>query len=529
MQSTRGTTTGVEDLHRALRPRLEAVARRVVRDHDEASDVVSEAFTRWWQQGPRPDDDAVRWLFVVTRNLALNRARDLARRPVVDGEALCRHVAVDPIEPATDPRRLDLLRRAFSGLGERDALALRLRYLDGFEVAEVARALGTTPAHTRVLVHRARARLRTEAIALLADHHDAGESCRRALLGAPGNRSEGHASCRSCQVVTDELVALATSAAIPLLPVAGVGARLAAWSTPLSRVSDGAANGWARVVEAVAALVVVTAVGTPAAAPPLVAVGPATAPSSVAGRPDPAARSAGTSGAAALAVARSGELAVAGSQLVGGPLVVADPGADRQEHVAHQLTGGALRRLGDDLLLPDVIDDAFDPAGDIRILTISTIAGDDGEPEAVRFAVDLGLDPSPRFYYGVSFTIDDHQPTFDRPDNFVDWWFGSANLNWVNGEPDATFQLSSTAPHRWTHHDAIATTLRLVPGGFELDVAFDDIPWSWREHFRPGTLLTEIRAVVGHTDPGTNGYSDEAPDGGDGERYRIGEAHQDGT
>jgi RNA polymerase sigma factor (sigma-70 family) len=56
------------------------LARALVRDRDEADEVVQDARLAWWQHPPRDVNRAQAWLGAVVRNIVRNRRRAQMRR-----------------------------------------------------------------------------------------------------------------------------------------------------------------------------------------------------------------------------------------------------------------------------------------------------------------------------------------------------------------------------------------------------------------------------------------------------------------
>jgi RNA polymerase sigma-70 factor (ECF subfamily) len=168
---------------------LKRVARAYVRTDAIAEDVVQETWLAAIAGLERFEERASlkTWLFHILANRARTRAVREARSvpftslaggqdaPAVDpdrfnGEdaAWPGHWAAPP-RPWEDPeRRLqslearELLRAAIAGLPEMQQAVLALRDVEGLEAQEVCELLDLSDANQRVLLHRARARVRTE-------------------------------------------------------------------------------------------------------------------------------------------------------------------------------------------------------------------------------------------------------------------------------------------------------------------------------------------------------------------------------
>ena len=146
--------------------RLAALARREGVGASDALDVVQDAFGTLLD---RPDIaalrassvDAARLLTVIVRNAARNlRRRHHLARPHVDVDAAAL--------AAEQPRPDDALERAatvgqlvgcMAQLGDVHRQIVTLRVLEELSGEEAARALGLTPNHVAVLLHRARKEL----------------------------------------------------------------------------------------------------------------------------------------------------------------------------------------------------------------------------------------------------------------------------------------------------------------------------------------------------------------------------------
>jgi RNA polymerase sigma-70 factor (ECF subfamily) len=147
----------------AARPRLLAVARRVLGDGADAEDVVQEAWLRWQGTDRRQVRDAPTFLATTTLRLAINVTQSArARRETQAGRW-----PVEPEDAGADPaaraqgraalaQALRVLLRTLSP-AERAAYILR----EGFDYPyrRIADALAVSEANARQLVRRARERL----------------------------------------------------------------------------------------------------------------------------------------------------------------------------------------------------------------------------------------------------------------------------------------------------------------------------------------------------------------------------------
>jgi RNA polymerase sigma-70 factor, ECF subfamily len=151
------------------RARLSRVVRREGVRADDALDCVQEAFLSFLSLPQArllvdlPDDSA-RMLIILARNIARNRRRrhDYARPHIVDDatiESLPSDAAsADEVIAAAEQHAMIL--GCMATLNEVQRAVVRLRLVDEVAGENVARQLGTTPAHVAVLLFRAKQYLR---------------------------------------------------------------------------------------------------------------------------------------------------------------------------------------------------------------------------------------------------------------------------------------------------------------------------------------------------------------------------------
>jgi RNA polymerase sigma-70 factor (ECF subfamily) len=124
----------------------------MVRDPQEARDLVQETFVRAWRAWPtlRPDE-LYRWLDVVAARLALNEIRRRRRRPWVDLED--HDLSADM---TTDPD----LWKALRSLSRSERVVIVLAVLGGYTQAEIAQQLQVPVGTVSSWSTRGRQRLR---------------------------------------------------------------------------------------------------------------------------------------------------------------------------------------------------------------------------------------------------------------------------------------------------------------------------------------------------------------------------------
>ncbi|HXE81125.1 MAG TPA: RNA polymerase sigma-70 factor [Vicinamibacterales bacterium] len=156
------------DQFEALRNRLFGLAYRMLGSRADAEDVVQDAWLRWHRADQKEIRSAEAWLVTTTARLSIDRLRELrTQREAYKGPWLPEPMmAADPPPP---DRHLDLaadLSVAFLVLLERLAPEERAAFLlhDVFDrdYDEIAAMLGKSESACRQIVHRARARVRSD-------------------------------------------------------------------------------------------------------------------------------------------------------------------------------------------------------------------------------------------------------------------------------------------------------------------------------------------------------------------------------
>lgn len=139
-----------------------AVARYILKDHQEAEDATQDAFVKLWHHQDKIDPNLVKpWLMKVTRNGCLDRLR--RRRQNVEFDES--HMAEEASEPSHDLASSELggwLKRAIEGLKEPYRSLVVLRDVHQHSYEDVAGMLELSLSQVKVYLHRARKELREQ-------------------------------------------------------------------------------------------------------------------------------------------------------------------------------------------------------------------------------------------------------------------------------------------------------------------------------------------------------------------------------
>lgn len=171
-----GDESASESLVHKYTGHLFAVARRLLRNEDDARDAVQDAFLQAFRglANFRADAQLSTWLHRIVVNAALMRLRSANRRPEVLIDDLLPTFAedghhADPVQSfAVDPEAsLDrhqqraIVRECVEQLPDPYRAAIVLRDFEELSTEETATILGITPNAAKIRLHRARQALRT--------------------------------------------------------------------------------------------------------------------------------------------------------------------------------------------------------------------------------------------------------------------------------------------------------------------------------------------------------------------------------
>ena len=176
-----GEAEAFESLLREQAPRLLRVARRFLRDEEDARDAVQDAFVSAFKSLDRFEagSSISTWLHRIVINASLMKLRTKRRHPEESIEHLLPRFAEDghQVTPSTEwtmsaedliqrTETRDLVRRSIDQLPDTYRVVLLLRDIEELSTDETARQLDITPTAVKVRLHRARQALR----ALLDPH-----------------------------------------------------------------------------------------------------------------------------------------------------------------------------------------------------------------------------------------------------------------------------------------------------------------------------------------------------------------------
>jgi RNA polymerase sigma factor (sigma-70 family) len=159
-----GDTEAFSELYRAHAGAVRAVAASQINDREAVADVVQDTFFRALRNLASLQDPARfrPWLLSIARNLATDQLRARGKMPVFDEPATYEvpDSRPGPVFLTELSELAEQVKGCVAGLSTRDATAIVMVTQLGFTPEQVAGALGLTHGAAKVLLHRARRRMR---------------------------------------------------------------------------------------------------------------------------------------------------------------------------------------------------------------------------------------------------------------------------------------------------------------------------------------------------------------------------------
>lgn len=152
------------EIYDLYQPGLYRYAYRLLGNPEEAEECVAEVFARFLfalRRGQGPQRHLKAYLYRMVHNWAQDRFRDRLTAALEHVQPQRLTSSDPPLDEAVARRwRAERLRQALRQLPPRQAEVLRLRFLQGFSLEEVAEIMETTVGAVKSLQHRGLENLR---------------------------------------------------------------------------------------------------------------------------------------------------------------------------------------------------------------------------------------------------------------------------------------------------------------------------------------------------------------------------------
>lgn len=142
------------------RDTLYRLALNICGDSVEAEDIVQDVFERVWRARDKVMQSAYPKAYIcrIAHNLAIDRERTKRRRETFTIEEHTLSNSHDAFVELSDIK--SITQRAIASLPEKQRLAIHLRDIEGYEIDEIAEAIGCDNSSVRMNLSRARSSVR---------------------------------------------------------------------------------------------------------------------------------------------------------------------------------------------------------------------------------------------------------------------------------------------------------------------------------------------------------------------------------
>lgn len=162
-----GDSQAFDALYRRYHSLVYGIVRADARGTADTDDITQEVFAQAWTRLSSLRDTSLfrSWLTQITRRTIIDHYRHGARRPPLrNDDDLALGALPSPADSPDEIAQLRELARTVEGgindLSPRDATVVSLAVHFGFGPTDIGEALGITPGNAKVVLHRARKRLR---------------------------------------------------------------------------------------------------------------------------------------------------------------------------------------------------------------------------------------------------------------------------------------------------------------------------------------------------------------------------------
>ena len=161
----RGERYALRTLYQREARWLLGVAQRIVRDPQQAEDVLQDAFIQLWQHASTFDatlGSARGWIYTIVRHRALKALRDSGREQTMDPQDLAELADNQQQSAEGEPRALDSdsLERCLQRLDEARRACVVHAFVDGLTREQIARRLNTPLGTVKSWIRRSLASLK---------------------------------------------------------------------------------------------------------------------------------------------------------------------------------------------------------------------------------------------------------------------------------------------------------------------------------------------------------------------------------
>lgn len=150
-----------------IKDKLYRFSLRLMGDRDDAQDIVQEIFLRLWSKRDKLSEyrNLEAFAMTMTRNLCLDKLKSpAAKKEQIEDKNMTDYR--DPYQNAETSDAVSLVKQAMDSLPEQQKMVIHLRDVEGCDFDEIAEISGLSLNNIRVILSRARKKVRDVLIKL---------------------------------------------------------------------------------------------------------------------------------------------------------------------------------------------------------------------------------------------------------------------------------------------------------------------------------------------------------------------------
>lgn len=144
-----------------LRDRLFRVAWYILRNKEEAEDIVQDVMLKVWREEEQKVGNFEAYCYTMARNLALNRLALKDNQSEELKMTYDRQLQEEPLQQVIHMEKLKLLHQMIAELPELQREVVQLRDIEGLSYLDIAKTLQITEEQVKINLFRARKKIKT--------------------------------------------------------------------------------------------------------------------------------------------------------------------------------------------------------------------------------------------------------------------------------------------------------------------------------------------------------------------------------
>ena len=156
----------VEEFNRLvakMQDKMYRLAYRIVKNEEDAMDVVQESFVKVWRKREHlaTIENKEAYTMTITRNMSIDKVRSRKMSTSdIDEHYDIKSKTADPERQLVGKQQLDMVMEIVNSLPENHRTVIHLRDIEGYTYKEISEMTGYNLEKVKVYLHRARTKLK---------------------------------------------------------------------------------------------------------------------------------------------------------------------------------------------------------------------------------------------------------------------------------------------------------------------------------------------------------------------------------